>query len=193
MVKSGHMRNILIGVTGTDGAGKGTVVQYLVDQKGFVHYSARALLLSKLHERGVEPTRANLRVVANELRAEYGNDFLVTHYLARRAEEKPERCIIESIRTVGEAETLKQNGGILLAVDADQAVRYARVQQRRSETDRVSFEQFVAHEALEANDPDPHGMQKTRVMAMADHVIMNNGTYAELATEIESLSAELFS
>lgn len=185
------MKNILLGITGTDGAGKGTVVKYLVEHKGFVHYSARALLIEKLTARNEELTRANMRLIANELRAECGNDYLVTHYLARRAEDKPERCIIESIRTVGEAETLKANGGILIAVDADQAVRYARVQERRSETDRVSFEQFAAHEALEANDPDPHGMQKPKVIAMADYVIMNNGSIAELEQAVEGLCAAL--
>ena len=33
---------IIIGITGTLGAGKGTIVDYLVKQKGFVHYSVRA-------------------------------------------------------------------------------------------------------------------------------------------------------
>ena len=34
---------MIIGITGTDGSGKGTVVDYLVEQKGFKHYSARAI------------------------------------------------------------------------------------------------------------------------------------------------------
>ncbi len=185
------MTRILIGITGTDGAGKGTVVRYLVEQKGFVHYSARALLIEKLNARGEELTRANMRLIANELRAECGNDYLVTHYLAIREKEQPVCCIIESIRTIKEAETLKANGGILVAVDADQKVRYERVQIRRSETDRVDFAQFVAHEELEANDPDPHGMQKPRVIAMADHVILNNGPIETLQHEVENLCKKL--
>jgi dephospho-CoA kinase len=179
------MKPLLIGITGTDGAGKGTVVDYLVTHKGFVHYSARALLIEHLQARGEELSRTNMRLIANELRAMHGNDFLVTYYLERMAREKPERAIIESIRAVAEAETLKVHGGLLLAVDADQEIRYARVQARRSETDRVSFAQFVAHEALEANDPDPHGMQKPRVMAMADSTLMNDGTIAVLQERIE--------
>jgi dephospho-CoA kinase len=185
------MNQILIGITGTDGAGKGTVVRYLVEQKGFVHYSARTLLIEKLNERSEELTRANMRLIANEFRAECGNDYLVTHYLARREVEKPERCIIESIRTTAEAETLHANGGVLIAVDADLTVRYERVQARRSETDRVTFEQFTAHEELEANDPDPHGMQKPRVIAMADHVILNNGTIEDLEKDVEHLCKTL--
>ena len=185
------MSRILIGITGTDGAGKGTVVRYLADKKGFIHYSARALLIEELNARGEELTRANMRLIANELRAQHGNDFLVTHYLRVRESEQPMRCIIESIRTVAEAETLKAHGGILIAVDADQMVRYERVQARRSETDRVTFEQFAAHEALEANDPDPHGMQKPRVIAMADHIIMNNGAIEDLERQVDALCETL--
>lgn len=166
---------LLLGITGTDGAGKGTLVDYLVEQKGFTHYSARAIWLVEIAKRGIEPTRANMRLVANEMRAEYGNDFLITYYLRKIGEEKPERAAIESIRTTAEAETLKKHGGVLIAVDADQKVRYERVQRRRSSSDQVTFEEFAAHEELEANDPNPHGMQKRKVMQMADYTIENSG------------------
>ncbi len=105
--------------------------------------------------------------------------------LERIAADRVDLAIIESIRTLDEAECLKANDGLLLAVDADPAIRYGRVQGRRSSTDQVSYEQFLAHEELEKNDPDPHGMQKARVMAMADHVIMNNGTIRELHRAVD--------
>ena len=182
---------MLIGITGTDGGGKGTVVDYLVTHKGFVHYSARALWVEMLRARGEEITRAHMRLIANAMRAQHGNDFLVTYYLKKRAEEGVENVIIESIRAVAEAETLKAHGGILLAVDADQKVRYARVQERKSETDRVTLEEFVAHEELEAQDPDPHGMQKLVVIERADYRLMNNGTREDLYTQIEDILTSL--
>ncbi len=178
---------MLIGITGTDGSGKGTVVDYLVAYHGFVHYSARSILVDELKRRSIESTRANMRVVANEMRAEYGNDYIVTHSLEKIKTVGTERAIIESIRTLAEAETLKSHGGILIAVDADQKCRYERVQSRRSETDKVTFEEFAAHEALEENDPDPHGMQKRKVMQMADFSIMNDGEVEALYREIESI------
>ena len=176
---------LLLGITGTDGAGKGTVVEYLVAHAGFVHYSARAIFQEVLRTRGEEATRANLRLVANELRAAQGDDFLITYYLKKTEEEKPERVIIESIRAVAEAQTLKKNGGILLAVDADQYIRYERVQKRRSSSDQVSFAEFKMHEELETNDPDPHGMQKRKVMAMAEYVLINNADIATFQKEIK--------
>lgn len=34
----------IIGITGTLGAGKGTIVEYLKDKKGFAHFSVREFL-----------------------------------------------------------------------------------------------------------------------------------------------------
>lgn len=176
---------MIIGITGTDGAGKGTVVDYLVEKKGFIHYSARAIWVGIFKERGMEPTRANMRLVANEMRKTQGNDFVATYYLEKIKKSHIEKAVVESIRVLAEAETLKENGCILIAVDADQGIRYERVQARRSESDRVTLEEFVQHEALEMHDPDPHGMQKAKVIAMADFVILNNGSLDELHKEIE--------
>lgn len=178
---------MLLGITGTDGSGKGTVVDYLVSEKGFAHYSARAIYLEEIAHRGIEPSRANMRLIANEMREKHGDDFLVTYYLKKIEAEGTEHAIIESIRALKEAVTLKNNGGILIAVDADQKLRYERVQERRSESDRVSFEEFVAHETIELNDPDPHGMQKQKVIDMADYVILNNGTFEEFHAQIEAV------
>ena len=176
---------MIVGIAGTDGSGKGTVVDYLVEKYGFVHYSSRAIILEHIHKADLPDTRAQMRLTANELRATYGNDFLVTQALDRMQGGSIEKAIIESIRATAEALTLKSNDGILLAVDANQSLRYERVQTRRSETDRVSFEQFVAHEELEKNDPDPHGMQKGKVIEMADYTIMNDGTIEELHKAVD--------
>lgn len=177
---------MIIGITGTDGAGKGAVVEYLVNKKGYKHYWARALYVAEIERRGLEVNRANMRIVANALRAEYGDDYLVTKYMDQARETGDTNIVIESIRATKEAETLKKMGGILWAVDADQKLRYERIQARASESDRVSFDEFVSHEALEMNDPDPHGMNKAKCIAMADVTIMNNGTVAELDKEIEA-------
>jgi dephospho-CoA kinase len=176
---------MIIGITGTDGAGKGTVVQYLVDRYGFTHYSSRAIIVSHIPE-GVVVTRNQMRLTANELRARFGNDFLVTQAIERMKVEGVTRAVVESIRALAEADTLKRAGGVLVAVDAEQVIRYARVQERRSESDKVTFEEFVHHEALEKDDPDPHGMQKAAVMALADYTFLNNGTVAELQTAIDA-------
>lgn len=182
---------MIIGITGTDGAGKGIVVDYLVNEKGFTHYAARQLWVDEINRRGLTVKRENMRIVANDLRRQHGNDYLVTAYVDRVKKEGVNNAIIESIRATAEAETLKRRGGILLAVDADQKLRYERIVGRGSETDAVTFETFAAQEALEMNDPDPNGMQKETVMKMANYTILNNGTLKELHTQIEKTLSRL--
>ena len=178
---------MIIGITGTDGAGKGAVVDYLVEQKGFVHYSARAIWEEEIQRQGIENNRANMRKVANELRAKHGYDYSVTYYLDKVAREQPAHAVIESQRAIAEVETLKANGGVLFAVDADAEIRYERIVKRGSATDHISFERFQELEAIEMDDPDPAGMQKAAVIKMADHTILNEGTLAELHQKIEAV------
>jgi len=176
---------MLIGITGTDGAGKGTVVDYLVRKHGFVHYSARELLLEEIKKRGQEVTRNNLRLTANALRKEHGDDVIVRIGIDRMEAEGADKAIIESIRALAEETTLKAEGGILLAVDADPKTRYQRISGRKSASDLVSFEEFTKQENLEMNDSDPHGMQKAKVMQAADFTIKNNASTKVLGEAIE--------
>ncbi len=176
---------MIIGITGTDGAGKGTVVDYLVSRKGFAYYHARKLIVAEIEKQGIENNRANMRKVANEIRKQYGNDAVVSLFLAQAKEKGDEHIVIDSIRATAEAETLKAHGGVLLSVDAERKVRYERIKARASSSDHVTYEEFILHEELEMNDPDPHGMQKAKVMDMADYRIDNNISVDDLYAQVE--------
>ena len=176
---------MIIGITGTDGAGKGTVVEHLV-QKGFTHYSARTFILAEIKRQGLPETRNQMRLTANDLRKQHGNEFVIKQAYEKAVAEGVKNIIIESVRALAEAKYLKAQGGVLLAVDADVELRYERVQARRSESDQVTFQEFVKHEGLEKNDPDPNGMQKAAVVAMADYTILNNSTVEDLYVQVDA-------
>lgn len=59
---------LIIGITGTIGAGKGTVVDYLTSRYGFKHYSVRKYLTELLQDQGIEPNRDHFTALANSLR-----------------------------------------------------------------------------------------------------------------------------
>jgi len=176
---------MIIGITGTDGAGKGTVVAYLAT-RGYAYYSSRDFIVAEINRQKLPVSRNQMRLTANQLRQQHGNEFVVKQAYEKARAEGQTNVVIESIRAFAEAEYLKAHGGVLLAVDADQELRYQRVQQRRSESDQVTFSEFVAHEELEKNDPDPHGMQKAKVIEMADHIIINDSNVDELHSQVNA-------
>ena len=180
----------MIGITGTDGAGKGTVVDYLVEKKGFKRYHVRSLLLAEIEKKGLPKDRATMRLVANDIRREFGNDAFVTRFLEEARTHGDQFVIIDSIRAKAEADTLKKEGGILLCIDADRRIRYERIKERASSSDHVTYEEFILLEEREMNDPDPSGMQKAEVMKMADHTITNDVSLEALYADVERFLAQ---
>ena len=69
---------ILIGITGTLGAGKGTIVRYLVEDYHFNHYSVREYLKERAAERGIlKPNRDDFTLLANELRRNHSPSYII--------------------------------------------------------------------------------------------------------------------
>ncbi len=177
-------RQVVLGITGTNGAGKGTIVEYLVKQKNWQHFSASGLLTEEIVRRNMPVNRDSMIIVANDLRAKYGAGYIAEE-LIRRAGNNVGNSIIESIRTLGEVEKLREKGGVVLAVDADQKLRYERVLKRGGVKDGVSFEEFSKQEEMEMQSDDPNKQNLLAVKRVADYVINNDGTIEELNNEIE--------
>jgi len=177
----------IIGITGTIGAGKGTIVDYLTSHHEFHHFSVRGYLTKILKERDMEINRDNLVAVANELREKNSPSFIAEE-LYREAKAEGKNCIIESIRTVGEINALRKNNQFFLfAVDADQKLRYQRIVERASETDHISYETFVDNENREMSSTDPNKQNLDACMKMADFTFINNGSFEDLYEQVDEI------
>lgn len=174
---------MIIGVTGTNGAGKGTVVDYLKG-KGFTHYSVRECLVKEIERRGMPVDRNSMNVVGNELRAQHGAGYFAEQLLGQ-ALGGDANAVIESIRTPGEAQFLQSRGAVIWAVDADRQARYERSVLRGTGTDHVTFEEFCMQEDRELASPDSHKHNVSAVMQMADAILYNNGPVEELFAQVD--------
>lgn len=179
---------MVVGITGTNGAGKGVVVEYLVKEKGFTHYSNSGYISEELRRRGVELTRSNMRAVGNEFREKYGSGHLSEIALEKARQAGVTNMVNEAIRSTGEAHKIKEAGGVLLLVDADRRLRYDRIFARKTGKDSVDFDTFVEQEEREWYGAEgDHDMNIKKVMDMADYTLLNNGTLKELHAQIDEV------
>ena len=183
---------LIIGITGTNGSGKGTVVDYLIQEKGFVHYSVRVYLLEIIKEQRLPENRESMINVANKLREDNDSPSFIIDQLYKRAIENGKNCIIESIRTVGEIKSLKEKGSFyLIAVEADPKVRYKRILLRKSETDKITFNTFLENENREMQSNDPNKQNLSACIELADFVLNNNGSIQELMAQTDRVLKKL--
>jgi len=174
----------IIGITGTLGAGKGTIVEYLINNKGYSHFSVGDFLTKELTRRGKEINRPNMADLANQLREKFGPDY-ITRELFKLASSQNKNAIIESIRNPKEVEFIKSHGGIMFAVEANQKLRYERIKERASEKDNVTFGEFKKHEEREMQNTDPNAQNLPKCIEMSDYLFNNDGYLKDLYEKIE--------
>ncbi len=182
---------LIIGITGTLGAGKGTIVDYLTEEKGFKHFSVRAFITEEIKRRGLVVDRDSMTAVANDLRAQHSPAY-IAEQLYEKAIRSGKNSVIESLRTPGEVELLQSKGNFyLFAVDANPKTRYERIQIRNSSTDNVDFETFQANEKREMQSADPNKQNLMKCREMADFILENDGCISELNEQIEEILVQI--
>ncbi len=169
-----------IGLTGTNGSGKGEAAAYL-KKKGYDYFSLSDLIRENLQKNGKELTRNNLIEKGNELRSTHGPDIL-----ARMARKKVKgKAVIDSIRNPFEVEYLRKDKEfILLAIDAPVELRYERVKKRGRQESAASLQEFIKKEEEEMTGSEI-GQQLRRCMKMADFIIVNDGTLEDFQLKLE--------
>jgi dephospho-CoA kinase len=80
----------------------------------------------------------------------------------------------------------------LFAIDADPKIRYERAVLRWSETDKVSYDEFINNEEREMNNTDPTKQNIAKCMQLADYLFINNWTLEELNKQLEDVINEFW-
>lgn len=193
-VYSAQMNVRIIGVAGTNGAGKDAVGNFLAQKHNYLFVSVSDLIRAELRARGLGVERENTRMLSAEWRREFGLSVLVDRAMAEfaKVQDRYAGVVMASLRNPAEPERIHELGGVMVWVDADPKVRYARVTKNarpgRDADDNKTFEQFLAEEKIEMQGSgDAAALNMNAVRDQADIVLMNDGAdLAEFERQVET-------
>lgn len=180
---------MIIGLTGKNGAGKTTVLEYL-KQGGFIAFSLSDVIRDEIRKLGHEITREHLIGMGRKLREEHGPGVLAE--LIRDKLDIDKNYVIDSIRTPHEVGALRQRKDFCLwAIEADDKLRFERSRIRARENETTDFREFQKLEKLELASDNPAGQQLIATEKLANHVIKNNDSMETLHGRTKTLVLEL--
>ncbi|MDP7181896.1 MAG: deaminase [Candidatus Woesearchaeota archaeon] len=179
---------MIIGLVGTIGAGKQTILDYLQEKYGYNSVSCSDVLRDMLKEQGKELTRDNLRELGNVTRKEGGNGAIAKILLEKLRNNWKANYVVDSIRHPDEVAVLRTSPLFhLVAVDADLRLRFDRVKARKREQDPVTLPAFVERDQREMfGTGNEQRIRET--MELADELVLNNGSVEELKQRVDDLN-----
>lgn len=178
----------IIGLSGTNGAGKDTVAQVLRDEYGWLFADVTQMLGDELTRRGLSHERANKAALSAEWRREFGMGVIVDKAIKLFEQGNYPGVIVGSLRHPSEADRVHELGGTVVWVDADPRVRYDRItsNDRGRVEDRKTFDEFMAEQQREMTPTgDAATLNMSAVKERADVYLENNGD------DIETFKAEI--
>lgn len=169
----------LLGVAGSAGAGKDSVIAILTGEFNFEDLSTSDVgraITRHIYRLPPDfmPVRDQLFAVNTFLRTEFGSGFLVKICLEQAKLLGLKRVLITGLRSLGEAEAVRSQGGKIIAIQADAKVRYERIVARARDVEaKKTFEEFRAQDEKENSGVDGKGV--SAIVESADLILENNG------------------
>lgn len=178
---------MIIGLTGTFGAGKDEAARYF-EGLGFEHFSTADILREEATKRGLAIDRDSLRELKNILKDEKGDDYLAKEAVLRI---KSDKAIISAIRSIGEVDYLKSlKDFYLIFVDAPIETRYERIKDRkRAGEEELTLEKFKEKEDLEMSGQSSQRLDYSK--ENADYTVINNATKENLYTQLDEVLTKI--
>ena len=161
----------VIGVTGMPGSGKATVKQ-MAETMGYSTVVMGDEVREEAKRRNIEPTPENLGKLMLKLREEEGSEAIAKRCIQKIENVKSNIAIVDGVRSLAEVEEFKNHfkNFTLIAVHASPQTKFERLFHRvRSDAPR-DWQTFIERDVRELN------VGVGAVIAMADHMIVNEGT-----------------
>ncbi|MEM1618719.1 MAG: AAA family ATPase [Desulfurococcaceae archaeon] len=162
-------------VAGMPGSGK-SVVADVARELGIPVYTMGDVVREETLRRYGAITPELMVETSRRLRMEFGEDVVAVRTVERILRENPSCSVvlIDGIRSLVEVEVFRRTGDtVIVAVHASPRTRYERLRARRRPGDPETYEEFRKRDMVEL------GFGLGSVIALADHVIVNEGSIEE--------------
>lgn len=187
------MKNLIIGLVGTIGAGKTTVAQKL-ETLGFINFRFSKQLEEEILAVGLKLERINYQNIADQLRKEKGSDYLSRRLLDKinKSYTKPS-FVIDGFRNPAEIIPFREKDNFfLIGLNAPEEVRYQRLIDKDNSRSPRSFEDFLKQEKRDNGEGEPEwGLNITECLKQADYIIDTDKSERLVYKEVTDLITKL--
>lgn len=179
---------MMIAIVGMAGAGKTEAVRYFVDQKGFSKVYMGSPVLDGLKAQGLPWTQEHEKRYREDLRQKHGMAamaiLLASQISALR--QQTNKVLLESLYSWEEYQFLKERFPelVLVVLFTRPTFRYQRLEQRKERP-------LTIQEARQRDIAEIVGTNKGGPIAIADFLIVNEGTIEELYEKLQIVYHEI--
>lgn len=178
------MAKIILGLAGEMASGKGTAARYIMEKYPCTEHRFSTALRDVLNRLYLEQTREHLSHLSTTLRKTFGEDLLAKVIFHDVQKDEKDLVVIDGVRRIDDIVHLRTLPHFkFVYIETDMRMRYERIIQRAENADDAgkTFEQFQQEHQLETE------LQIPKLKEIADFVLDNNGTTAELYRQVDAV------
>lgn len=176
------MKNIIIAVVGLCGSGKSEVTNIFIENN-FEKVYFGEVTFDEMKKRNLPITPENEKMMREELRA--SNDMAIyakkSEPRIKQAYDEGKNVVVESLYSWSEYKYLKEiykDNFKLLAVVTDRDIRAQRLKNR-------PYRPLTDEEVTTRDYSEIENIEKAGPIAIADHFVLNNGSFEELNKQVQ--------
>jgi len=173
-------QKMVVGVAGMPGSGK-AVVARVAKEKGYAIVVMGDEIREETKLRGLELTPENVGKIMLKLREEEGPTVVAKKCVPKIANSTADFVLVDGIRSLHEVYEFEKNFPqfVLVAVHSSPETRFGRLFRRSRSDDPKGWKVFVERDLRELS------VGQGSVIAMADYMIVNDGTLEEFKAKIQ--------